>query len=249
MPTLEQVLRALPAHVHVLIELKYPTAATMHRLHLPYPERNYFVDRVLDVLLRRAFSRSTADAAASAPTHRRFSLLSFDPEICLMLQRKQRLFRVWFLNCEHREAEDVTPRDPRRYTADGGMRFAARNGLAGVVLLNSIILERPEVVRTAHERYRLGVMCYGRSNAEPACARRLVAMRVDGIIADKVGYVAAALADDLAKRRAEAMAAVAEAAAAGVTASTVRAHGAARRVHAAMSLSRGVCGDGVSTRS
>jgi len=194
MPTLEHVLRKVPAFVHLLVEIKYPLPEGSGREQVPAPERNYLVDRVLDTVFSVAFApvrRGGADASARLGS--RLSFLSFDPEVCLLLRRKQNVCRVFFLCSEDRDG-DVVYSDPRRLRAERALEFASQARLSGVVFFNEILLAAgPSLIRLAHHKYRLLVMCYGRSNTVPDCAMQLIEWQVDGIIADRVGYVARAL--------------------------------------------------------
>ena len=191
MPTLAQVLRLVPPHVHLLVEIKYPTPSQLAEWALPFPERNYLVDCVLAAVCEGTLGHHGGDAAERAS--RRVSLLSFDPEVCLLLRRKQSLYQVLFLCSEDRD-DDVVPEDWRRMHADGALAFARSVDLAGVVFFNEILLEGGErLVRRAREVYNLRVMCYGRSNSMPEQAARLLRWGVDGVIADNVGCVARTL--------------------------------------------------------
>eukprot|EP00166_Cyanidium_caldarium_P006321 ctg_90.g40 len=195
MPTLAQALQQVPPHVHLLIEIKYPTPSQLAEWALPFPERNYLVDCVLAAVCEGTLGHHAGDAAERAS--RRVSLLSFDPEVCLLLRRKQSLYQVLFLCSEDRD-DDVVPEDWRRMYADGALAFARSVDLAGVVFFNEILLEGGErLVRRAREVYNLRVMCYGRSNSMPERAAQLIRWGVDGVIADNVGCVARTLVEYL----------------------------------------------------
>jgi glycerophosphoryl diester phosphodiesterase len=190
MPTLEEVLRQVPPFVHILVEIKYPIPESCPDGTIPAPERNYLVDCVIETVFRVAFA---GDADARCSLRSRVSFLSFDPEVCLLLRRKQNICRVLFLCSEDRDG-DVVPTDQRRMRAECALRFAHQSGLSGVVFFNEILLAAgPPLIRLAHQVYRLLIMCYGRTNALPECATQLLEWQVDGIITDRVGYVARSL--------------------------------------------------------
>eukprot|EP00166_Cyanidium_caldarium_P001935 ctg_2034.g731 len=49
LPSLRRVLNVLPEHISLMVEIKYPTPELMADTSLPYPERNVFVDRILEL--------------------------------------------------------------------------------------------------------------------------------------------------------------------------------------------------------
>ncbi|KAF9910259.1 phosphate system positive regulatory protein pho81 [Linnemannia zychae] len=85
--SLEQVLRILPKHIGVNLELKYPTAAEkrFYRLNNTV-EFNKFVDTILQ----------TVYDSSSASHHRSFMFSSFNPVVCSALNWKQPNYAVFF---------------------------------------------------------------------------------------------------------------------------------------------------------
>ncbi|KAF9932037.1 phosphate system positive regulatory protein pho81 [Linnemannia zychae] len=85
--SLEQVLRILPKHIGVNLELKYPTVAEkrFYRLNNTI-EFNKFVDTILQ----------TVYDSSSTSHHRSFMFSSFNPVICSALNWKQPNYAVFF---------------------------------------------------------------------------------------------------------------------------------------------------------
>ncbi|KAF9433256.1 phosphate system positive regulatory protein pho81 [Entomortierella beljakovae] len=85
--SLEQVLKILPKHIGVNLELKYPTLSerTYYRL-TNYVEVNKFVDTTLQAVYD----------SSSSTHHRSFMFSSFNPVICSALNWKQPNYAVFF---------------------------------------------------------------------------------------------------------------------------------------------------------
>ncbi|KAF9428742.1 phosphate system positive regulatory protein pho81 [Podila epigama] len=85
--SLEQVLRILPKHIGVNLELKYPTLSERSYYRLTnVSEVNMFVDTILQ----------TVYDSSSATHHRSFMFSSFNPVICSALNWKQPNYAVFF---------------------------------------------------------------------------------------------------------------------------------------------------------
>ncbi|KAF8977570.1 phosphate system positive regulatory protein pho81, partial [Entomortierella lignicola] len=85
--SLEQVLRILPKHVGVNLELKYPTLSERTHYRLTnYVEVNKFVDTILQAVYD----------SSSSTHHRSFMFSSFNPVICSALNWKQPNYAVFF---------------------------------------------------------------------------------------------------------------------------------------------------------
>ncbi|KAF9949571.1 phosphate system positive regulatory protein pho81 [Mortierella alpina] len=104
--SLDQVLKILPKHIGVNLELKYPTMSEKKYYRLSNTiEFNKFVDTILQ----------TVYDSASATHHRRFMFSSFNPVICSALNWKQPNYAVFFCTyCGYNQG-----RNPRFYSADG----------------------------------------------------------------------------------------------------------------------------------
>ncbi|KAG0253710.1 phosphate system positive regulatory protein pho81 [Mortierella polycephala] len=85
--SLEQVLRILPKHIGVNLELKYPTMSEKRHYRLNNTvEFNKFVDTILQ----------TAYDSSSSTHHRSFVYSSFNPVVCSALNWKQPNYAVFF---------------------------------------------------------------------------------------------------------------------------------------------------------
>ncbi|KAF9578953.1 phosphate system positive regulatory protein pho81, partial [Lunasporangiospora selenospora] len=85
--SLEQVLKILPKHIGVNLELKYPTMSEKNNFRLTNAiEFNKFVDTILQ----------TVYDSSSASHHRSFMFSSFNPDICSALNWKQPNYAVFF---------------------------------------------------------------------------------------------------------------------------------------------------------
>ncbi|KAF6004607.1 hypothetical protein F1559_004692 [Cyanidiococcus yangmingshanensis] len=179
LPSLRRVLDRVPEEITLLIEIKYPMPEFMRETSLPYPERNQFIDRILEVIFQKS------------SLQRRIVFLSFDPDVCLMVRKKQTIYPVCFLNAAGRSLMSEH-RDPRALSVVNGIAFAVWAGLDGMVLLCDLIFEEPGIVQVIHSA-GLKVYCYGNCTADPDSCEQLIQWGVDGIIADRVGYIARAL--------------------------------------------------------
>jgi glycerophosphoryl diester phosphodiesterase len=179
LPSLRRVLDRVPEEVTLLVEIKYPTPELIRETSLPYPERNQFIDRILEVIFQKGSLK------------RRIVFLSFDPDTCLMIRKKQSVYPVCFLNAAGRSAMSEN-RDPRALSVLNGVAFAVWAGLHGMVLLCDLIFEEPGIVQVIHSA-GLMVYCYGTCTADPDFCEQLIRWGVDGIIADRVGYIARSL--------------------------------------------------------
>ena len=179
LPSLRRVLKVLPEHISLMVEIKYPTPELMADTSLPYPERNVFVDRILEVIFQ------------NESRQRRIVFLSFDPDVCLMMRKKQSVYPVCFLNAAGRSMMSEHC-DPRALNVVNGVAFAVWAGLDGMVLLSDLLFEEPGTVQVIHSA-GLKVYTYGKHTAQPEHCRQMVEWGVDGVIADRVAYVARVL--------------------------------------------------------
>ncbi|KAF9937835.1 phosphate system positive regulatory protein pho81 [Mortierella alpina] len=104
--SLEQVLKILPKHIGVNLELKYPTMSEKKYYRLSNTiEFNKFVDTILQ----------TVYDSVSATHHRRFMFSSFNPVICSALNWKQPNYAVFFCTyCGYNQG-----RNPGLHSSDG----------------------------------------------------------------------------------------------------------------------------------
>ncbi|KAF9177034.1 phosphate system positive regulatory protein pho81, partial [Haplosporangium sp. Z 11] len=109
--SLEQVLKILPKHIGVNLELKYPTMSerTYYRL-TNCAEVNNFVDTILQ----------TVYDSSSATHHRSFMFSSFNPVICSALNWKQPNYAVFFSTyCGYNKSKSSKSRAIDDSTASG----------------------------------------------------------------------------------------------------------------------------------
>ncbi|KAG0204690.1 phosphate system positive regulatory protein pho81 [Mortierella sp. GBA30] len=109
--SLEQVLKILPKHIGVNLELKYPTLSerTYYRL-TNCAEVNKFVDTVLQ----------TVYDSSSATHHRSFMFSSFNPVICSAVNWKQPNYAVFFSTyCGYNKSRATATRIAENSTQPG----------------------------------------------------------------------------------------------------------------------------------
>ncbi|KAF9949749.1 phosphate system positive regulatory protein pho81 [Modicella reniformis] len=100
--SLDQVLKILPKHIGVNLELKYPTLSERTHYRLTNcVEVNKFVDTILQ----------TVYDSSSATHHRSFMFSSFNPVICSALNWKQPNYAVFFSTyCGYNKSKSRAPR-------------------------------------------------------------------------------------------------------------------------------------------
>jgi len=174
--TLRDVCEALPEHIGIMVEVKYPAPNVQKEKCLTYAERNEIADVVLDDIL-----------AVKRNENRYIVFLSFEPDICNMLAWKQVAFPVYLLHCDQlsKPCDDA---DPRCTVFGQGVRYAAALGLEGMVVLSSVLADFPTAVREVKE-HGLLLMTYGDLNMDPAFVQTQFEWGVNGIITDDVDVV------------------------------------------------------------
>jgi hypothetical protein len=186
--------------------MKYPTVAEAGMFGLRPWERNAFVDRVLDVVF--AFAASTGStttssinasssegaapaAAEGAPPPRTIMFSSFDPDVCLLLARKQAAFPVFLLT----EGGTAEPPyfDLRWNSLAGAVAFARAAGLFGVVTDVTPLLACPALIPVVQEEAGLVLCSYGRANNDAAAVTLQQRWGIGAVIADHVAHIARTL--------------------------------------------------------
>lgn len=181
LPSLAETCQALTPDVGMLVEVKYPPPNVQARDAIPYASLNSIVDRTLKVLM--------AEAAASNSA-RSIALLSFDADICTMMQLKQAVFPVYMLHCEERDGLECDDADPRTVCVERGIAFAESQHFAGMILFAELVMENELLARRVTSS-GLHLMTYSALNANPEVAfRQLHDLGVEGIITDDVIRVA-----------------------------------------------------------
>ena len=179
--TLAELLARVPPQTGFNIEMKYPTAQEAGMFGLRPWERNAFVDRVLDVV--------HADVAAGRSRSIMFS--SFDPDVCLLLARKQALYPVFLLS----EGGTADPPyfDYRWNSLAGAVAFARAAGLFGVVTDVTPLLVAPQLIRVVQEEAGLVLCSYGRRNNDAEAVTLQQRWGIGAVISDHVAHVARTL--------------------------------------------------------
>jgi len=173
--TLAEVFDRVPVSCGFNIEVKYPSDEKMVEERLTWRSRNALVDATLDVVFRKAGARSIM-----------FS--SFDPDICVLLMRKQGVFPVFFLT----EAGEERVNDPRRNSLRAAARFAKSIGCLGVVSHAGPLCAAPRLISAVQESGLL-LCTYGDDNNNAAMVRLQKKHGVNVVIVDHVAHISKAL--------------------------------------------------------
>jgi glycerophosphoryl diester phosphodiesterase/ankyrin repeat protein len=173
--SLAETFRRVPSSCGFNIEMKYPSEEQTRTELLVPPDRNTYVDRVLDCVFANAGSRGVI-----------FS--SFDPDVCLLLNRKQGTYPVFLLT----EAGTEFDADPRRNSLREAIRFARSVGLFGIVSDSTPLLEAPVLV-SAVRSAGLVLATYGRKNNQIEFVKLQQRLGVAAIIVDHVAHISRGL--------------------------------------------------------
>lgn len=173
--TLEEIFEHVPVSCGFNIEVKYPHSRDILSQRLTVASRNELVDRTLDVVFAHAGSRSIM-----------FS--SFDPDIIVLLNRKQGVFPVFYLT----EAGEERTSDPRRNSLRTAVRFAKSIGCLGVVANAPPLCKAPRLI---HEVHRAGLLLctYAKENNNADMVRLQREHGVSVVIVDHVAHISKAL--------------------------------------------------------
>ncbi|KAK4528888.1 hypothetical protein GAYE_SCF66G6836 [Galdieria yellowstonensis] len=177
LPSLEEVLMKMPVDVGFFLEIKYPSPEYQHRKKLVVPDRNMFVDAVLDCVCK---------SFAQKKQQRTIVFLSFDPDICYLLKCKQHYFPVLLLCSESRFPSDDAL-DLRTNHIQNAVKWCIHQQLDGMAILSDILLEQGgEDIVSELKNCGRKVFCFGAITSQPDKAKQLVQLGVDGLIADNV---------------------------------------------------------------
>lgn len=185
--TLKETLRIVPAEVGFVIEVKYPAERFQRSSKMRYAERNDYADAVLKDVFNAMHNPQLA--------MRKVMLISFDPDLCVLLSQKQPRFPVFFLLCLNHgipigEGDDeIEGYDPRCQTLEMAAKFAARVRLQGLICDASSVLKDPShFVTTAHEASLL-LMTYGAENMQEEMRAIQKNAGVDSLIMDNMVHI------------------------------------------------------------
>lgn len=185
--TLDETLRIVPAEVGFVIEVKYPAERFQRSSKMRYAERNEYADAVL---------KSVFDAMQNPQlATRKIMLISFDPDLCVLLSQKQPRFPVFFLLCLNHGIpigdgdDEIEGYDPRCQTLETAAIFARNVRLQGLICDASSVLSDPSrYVSTVHEASLL-LMTYGAENMDEEKRAIQKASGVDSLIMDNMVHI------------------------------------------------------------
>ncbi|GJD05554.1 Glycerophosphodiester phosphodiesterase GDE1 [Galdieria sulphuraria] len=185
LPSLDEVLMKMPVDVGFFLEMKYPCPDYQQRKKLVVPDRNVFVDAVLDCVCKSFVEKK----------QRTIVFLSFDPDICYLLKCKQEYFPVLLLCSETRFSSD-DHFDLRTMDIQNAVNWSIHQKLDGMAILSDILFEKPNIVSELKNN-GLKVFCFGAITSQEDKAKNLIKLGVDGLIADNVTCLAKKLCDIL----------------------------------------------------
>ncbi|KAA3680177.1 glycerophosphocholine phosphodiesterase GPCPD1 [Paragonimus westermani] len=166
-PLLRSCFEEVDPNLGFVIEIKYPMEYKAGGSELNnFFEYNFYVDTILREILTHAGPR-------------RILLSCFDPNVCVMLQRKQNLYPVFQLGIAPEYADSRQAEFERLFWS------ALSQQLLGVCLESDRVLETPGVIELAH-LHSLVVLAWGEAVNCPEKRAQLTAMGVDGIIYDRL---------------------------------------------------------------
>ncbi|KAF5401301.1 putative glycerophosphocholine phosphodiesterase GPCPD1 T05H10.7 [Paragonimus heterotremus] len=166
-PLLRSCFEEVDPSLGFVIEVKYPMEYKAGGSELNnFFEYNFYVDTILREILTYAGSR-------------RILLSCFDPNVCVMLQRKQNLYPVFQLGIAPEYADSRQAEFERLFWS------ALSQQLLGVCLESDRVLETPGVIQLAH-LHSLVVLAWGEAVNCPEKRAQLTEMGVDGIIYDRL---------------------------------------------------------------
>lgn len=184
--TLSEALKKIPVEVGFVVEIKYPSERYQVRENIRYHERNVYVDTVLKTIFN-----SLENPLVSK---RKIMLISFDPDICILLAQKQPRYPVFLLLSLGKgipitpDDDEVEGYDQRCNSFETAINFAKKIRLAGVILDALYIINNPEKVQEAH-KLELTVMTYGVQNMKESDRIIQKEAGVDSFIMDNFVHI------------------------------------------------------------
>lgn len=170
-PTLEDVLHRVNIHVGFTIEVKYPMEVVNgeHELDVPYFEKNLFVDRILQTVLEHGGKR-------------RIVFLTFEPDICIMLQNKQNKYPVLFITMRKNDSYDSYV-EPRASDFTLALNFAVAEKLLGLAFYAGCYEEDREQIQHAFSK---DLILFGWGLKDNKDISSLKKLGLDGVIIDRI---------------------------------------------------------------
>lgn len=172
-PTLRETLTKVPPNIGFNIEIKYPIKDELEKYNIRPVDRNKYIDCILWDVFEYAKDREIV-----------FS--SFDPDICVILSRKQPKYPVLFLT---EMGYSRLRSDPRCNSPEASIHFATSHGLQGLVCPAAFLLNNSDVVPKI-KKAGLVVATWGRDNNNTVNVDKQLELGVNGIIVDHVAYIA-----------------------------------------------------------
>jgi glycerophosphoryl diester phosphodiesterase len=129
--TLDETLRLVPSEVGFVIEVKYPAERFQIAEKMRYAERNAYADAVLNSVFNAMKNPQSAS--------RKIMLISFDPDLCVLLSQKQPRFPVFFLLALGNGVpvgpgdDEIEGYDPRCQSIEMAIKFAKNVRLQGII--------------------------------------------------------------------------------------------------------------------
>lgn len=174
-PTLERVFEAVNPATGFNVEIKYPQEKVDGEFEeINFYDRNKYVDIILRVVMRTA-------------GHRRVVFSSFDPDICILVQRKQNKYPTLLLTNGEDVEKYVPYLDLRTRSIDMAIYFATFSNLLGIDVLTSTLFRNMDKIEKVKEA-KLVLFCWGEDNNDSNAINTLKQKGVDGIIYDRIDF-------------------------------------------------------------
>ncbi|KAF2068901.1 hypothetical protein CYY_009779 [Polysphondylium violaceum] len=186
--TLQEAFTFIPQDIGFMIEIKYPNMAMQKLRNFIAPERNQFVDIILNIVFNEVKDRKIV-------------FLTFDPDIAILLRTKQFRYPVMFLVCSDTPSflnvfdPDVNVFDTRGNTIKNAVSFVKTVNLDGIVCDSESILSNHSFVNLVHAENLL-LFTYGSKNVDPINVKIQNDLGVDGIICDNMTKLSKKIRDD-----------------------------------------------------
>jgi glycerophosphocholine phosphodiesterase GPCPD1 len=118
---------------------------------------------------------------------RRVVFSSFDPDICILLQRKQNKYPTLFLTNGEDVDKYVPYMDLRTRSIDIAIHFAKFSNILGIDVLTTTLFQNMEKINKVKEA-KLVLFCWGEDNNDANAINTLKQNGVDGIIYDRIDF-------------------------------------------------------------
>lgn len=174
-PRLKNCLEEVDVHLGFNIEIKYCMLLKCGKFEdglMDFLDRNDYVDVILEEILH------------CCDNQRRIILSSFDPDVCIMLRRKQNRFPVLFLT-QGDTKKYPQYMDCRTWNVEMALRFALSESLHGVCVHTEQLLVDLSLIERGRQK-GLWMYCWGEENNNVENIKALKEKGINGIIVDFV---------------------------------------------------------------